>query len=267
MGRSHRIGLFLCNPMNDHGSPASVGGQLSLFEDEGVLPVHGWRVRTPPEMRAETPAGYRLDLSGDEPVYVLDADDAPLAAEDADDLFDEDTDVEVGDPDEHDDAVNDHSQRWSAPREWAPYCADTIALKGTIRKPASRLGALWICTGGGGRAIDRDERGTSVYRVVPRDAYRSPHPGLPLSYREHTALPNGHPFRSGYEGMLVTWQKKPHVLTDEHVVFGHPYIPKPDGHGYVPDPDWHPHDEDAVRSDRNPWRDDPHAWQPTRGLI
>jgi hypothetical protein len=67
--------------------------------------------------------------------------------------------------------------------------------------------------------------------------------------------------------MLVTWQKQPHVLTDEHMVFSHPYIPNPDGHGYLPDPDWHPHDEDAVRSERNPWRHDPHAWQPARRLI
>ncbi|NJD65712.1 MAG: hypothetical protein FIB00_10790 [Chloroflexi bacterium] len=254
--------------MNDHGPPASLGGQLSLFEDEGVLPAPDWRGKSGPEMRAETPAGYRLDLSGEEPVYVLDADRTPLPTEDGDELFDEDTAVAVGDndrPDEDDDAVND--ERWSAPREWAPYCADTIAMKGTIRKPASRLGALWICTGGSGRAIDRDKRGMSVYRVVPLDTYRGPHPGLPLTYREHTALPNDHPFRWGYEGMLVTWQKKPHVLTDEHLVFSHPYIPNPDGYGYVPDPDWHPHDEDAVRSERNPWRDHPQAWQPTRRLI
>jgi len=219
-------------------------------------------------MRAEVPQGYRLDLSGDEPLYVLDEEDALPPAEEGDEVLDEETGLEAGDGDglyEDDDA--DERQQWSAPREWAPYCADTIAMKGTIRKPASRLGALWVCTGGSGRATDRDERGMSVYRVVPLDTYRTPHPGLPLSYREHTSLPNHHRFRWGYEGMLVTWQKKPHVLTDEHMVFGHPYIPGPDGHGFVPDPDWHPRDEDAVRSDRNPWREDPDAWQPTRRLI
>ncbi|MCK6563617.1 MAG: hypothetical protein L6Q80_02575 [Dehalococcoidia bacterium] len=255
--------------MNDHGSRAGHGGQLSLFQNEGTLPVPGWRGRTPPEMRAQAPDGYRLDLSGDEPRYELDEHDAPLPAEEGDELFDEDSKLEGGDtddPDEDDRAVDD-THRWSAPREWAPYYADTISMKGTIRKPASRLGALWVCTGGSGRAIDRDERGMSVYRVVPLDAYRSPDPGLPLSYREHTALPNDHPFRWGYEGMLVTWQKKPHVLTDEHMVFGHPYIPNPQGHGFMPDPDWHPHDEDAVRSDRNPWREVRDAWQPTRRLI
>lgn len=254
--------------MDDYGPRAGVGGQLSLFQDGGTLPVPGWRGSTPPEMRAQAPDGYRLDLSGDEPLYVLDVDNARLAAEDGDELIDEDTDLESGDadsPDEDDDVSTD-LERYVA-REWAPYCADTIARTGTIRKPANRMGALWVCSGGGGRAIDRDARGMSVYRVVPVDAYRSPHPGLPLSYREHTALPNDHPFRWGYEGMLVTWQKKPHVLTDEHLVFSHPYIPNPDGHGYVPDPDWHPHDEDAVRSERNPWRDDPRAWQPIRRLI
>lgn len=256
-------------PQNDQSPRPSPGGQLSLFQEEGTLPVPGWRGRTPPEMRAQAPDGYRLELSGDEPLYLLDEDDPPLPAKDGDELLDEDADLEGGDTDgldEEDDAV-DESRRWSSPREWAPYCADTIALKGTIRKPAVRMGALWVCTGGSGRATDRDERGMSVYRVVPLDAYRGPHPGLPVSYREHTALPSDHPFRWGYEGMLVTWQKKPHVLTDEHMVFSHPYIPNPDGQGYVPDPDWHPHDEDAVRSDRNPWRGDPHAWQPTRRLI
>lgn len=248
--------------MNDHGPPASLGGQLSLFEDEGVLPAPDWRGKSGPEMRAETPAGYRLDLSGEEPVYVLDEHDPSPTGEDGGELFDEGTDAEVDEDD-----ANDDAQEWSAPREWAPYCADTIALKGTIRTPASRLGALWVCTGGSGRATDRDERGMSVYRVVPRDAYRSPHPDLPLPYREHTALPDDHPFRWGYEGMLVTWQKKPHVLTDEHLVFSHPYVRNPDGHGYLPDPGWHPREEDAVRSDRNPWREDPDAWQPTRRLI
>jgi hypothetical protein len=216
-------------------------------------------------MRADAPQGYRLDLSGDEPLYVLEEDDAPLPAEVGDELFDEDADLEGGDADCLD--GDDDAQGWSAPREWAPYCADTIAMKGTIRKPESRLGALWVCTGGSGRAIDRDKRRMSVYRVVPLDAYRGPHPGLPLSYGEHTAIPHDHPFRWGYEGMLVTWQKKPHVLTDEHMVFSHPYIPNPDGHGYLHDPDWQPHDEDAIRSDRNPWRGDPDAWQPTRRLI
>ena len=257
--------------MTNHPTPASLGGQISLFQDEGTLPVPGWRGKTPPEMRAEAPRGYRLDLSGDEPLYVLDDDQPPPAS---DERFDEDLEGEDGsgtgiDGDieaDGDDDVRPDLQRY-APREWAPYCADTIAMKGTIRKPASRLGALWVSTGGSGRAIDRDERGTSVYRVVPLDAYRAPHASLPLSYREHTALPHDHPFRWGYEGMLVTWQKEPHVLTDEHMVFSHPYVPNPDGHGYMPDPDWHPHDEDAVRSDRNPWRDDLHAWQPTRRLI
>jgi hypothetical protein len=255
--------------MNDDGSRAGPGGQLSLFQNEGTLPVPGWRGRTPPEMRADAPRAYRLDLSGDEPLYVLEEDDAPLPAEEGDELLDEDADLEGGDADglDEEDAAVDDTQQFCAAREWAPYCADTIAVKGTIRKPAVRMGTLWVCTGGSGRAIDRDSRGTSVYRVVPLDAYRGPHPGLPLSYREHTALPHDHPFRWGYEGMLVTWQKKPHVLTDEHMVFSHPYIPNPDGHGYLPDPDWQPHDEDAIRSDRNPWRGDPDAWQPTRRLI
>lgn len=254
--------------MNDHGPRASLGGQLSLFQDEGTLPVPGWQGRTPPEMRADAPEGYRLDLSGEEPLYVLDEDDAPPPADEAEENLDDTAEPEAGDTDapDEDDAVDD-TQQWSASREWAPYCADTIAMKGTIRKPANRLGALWVCTGGSGRTIDRDKRGMSVYRVVPLEAYRSPHPGLPLSYREHTALPHDHPFRWGYEGLLVTWQKKPHVLTDEHLVFSHPYIPNPDGTGYLPDPDWHPHDEDAIRSDRNPWGDDPDAWQPARRLI
>jgi len=252
--------------VNDQGSRAGPGGQLSFFQDEGTLPVPGWRGKTPPEMRADAPEGYRLDLSGDEALYVIE-EDAPLPTAEGDELSDEDTERESDETDSTDDDDASDVQHWAAPREWAPYCADTIALKGTVRKPADRLGALWVCTGGSGRAIDRDRRGTSVYRVVPLDAYRSPHPGLPLPYREHTALPHDHPFRWGHEGRLVTWQKKPHVLTDEHMVFGHPYIPNPDGHGFMPDPDWHPRDEDAVRSDRNPWREDPDAWQPTRRLI
>jgi hypothetical protein len=246
--------------VNDHGRNAGPGGQLPLFGGEGTGPGHGGRSTTSPEMKAGAPTDYRLDPSG-ESLCVLDEDDAPLPIGKGDEFEGGDWDS----PDEHD--ADSDTYQWSAPREWAPYCADTIAMKGTIRKPANRLGALWVCTGGGGRAIDRDVRGMSVYRVVPLDAYRSPHPGLPLSYREHTALPDDHPFRWGYEGMLVTWQKNPHVLTDEHLVFSHPYIPNPNGHGYVPDPDWCPRDEDAVRSDRNPWRDEPDAWQPTRRLI
>ncbi|MCA9830244.1 MAG: hypothetical protein KC495_07230 [Dehalococcoidia bacterium] len=249
--------------MNDRPPLASRGAQLSLFqEEEGTLPVPGWRGRTPPEMRADVPEGYRLDLSGEAPRFVRTDGNSEHAHELDDDA--ELLDDEAGVPDEDD---GDDSNGWSAPREWAPYCADTIAMKGTVRKPASRLGALWICTGGVGRATDRETRGISVYRVVPAEQYRSPHPDLPLSYREHHTLPDDHPFRYGYEGVLVSWQKQPHVLTDEHVVFGHPYIPHPEGHGYIPDPDWYPQDDDAVRSDRNPWRDDPDAWQPPRRLI
>ncbi|MCZ2109619.1 MAG: hypothetical protein LC118_08640 [Dehalococcoidia bacterium] len=247
--------------MNEQSPLAGRDAQLSLFQEEGTLPVPDWRGRTPPEMRADAPEGYRLDLSGEEPTYVIE-DEATLTAkvdEELDDdiaeLLDEDADV----------LDDDDSAGWSAPREWAPYCADTIGMTGKIRKPVHRLGALWISTGGW---VGRGEsRGMSVYRVVPAAEYRSPHPDLPLSYREHTALPDDHPFRYGYEGMLVTWQKKSQVLTDEHLVFGHPYVPHPQGHGYMPDPEWYPHDDDAVRSDRNPWRDDPVAWQPQRRLI
>jgi hypothetical protein len=218
--------------------------QLSLFATDTALPIPGWRGMTPPEMADATPDGYHLDLDGDEPVY--EADDQANHGADSDEA--------------------EADGRFSA-REWAPYCADTIALQGTIRKPASRLGARWVCTGSTGRAAASGERTAHVYRVVTLTEYVSPHPDLPLSYREHNALPADHPFRWGYEGMLVTWQRRPHVLTDEHAVFSHPYIPDPDGHGYRPDPDWYPHDDDAIRTDRNPWRDDPNAWQPARRLM
>ena len=222
--------------------------QLSLFGNEGVLPVPGWHARTPPEMADAAPAGYRLNLGGEEPAY-------------------EPVDGDGSSTDEETDESLSADQRRYAPREWAPYCADTIALKGTIRKPAARLSALWVCTGSSGRANDGGQRNARVYRLVPLADYVSPHPDLPLGYREHTALPAEHPFRWGYEGMLVSWQGKPHVITDEHAVFSHPYIPDPEGHGFLPDPDWHPQDEDAVRTDSNPWRDDPTAWQATRRLI
>ena len=218
--------------------------QLSLFANDTVLPIPGWRGMTPPEMADAAPDRYHLHLGGDEPVY--------------------ETDGSANHGPDSDEAEAD--ARFS-PREWAPYCADTIALQGTIRKPANRLGALWVCTGSTGRAAGSGERTAHVYRVVPLAEYASPHPDLPLSYREHNALPADHPFRWGYEGMLVTWQRKSHVLTDEHAVFSHPYIPDPDGHGYLPDPDWYPHDHDAIRTDRNPWRDDPNAWQPARRLM
>ncbi|NJD66856.1 MAG: hypothetical protein FIB00_16730 [Chloroflexi bacterium] len=249
--------------MNDRLPLAGRGAQMSLFQEDGALPVPGWPGRTPPEMRIDAPEGYRLDFSSEEPAYVIE-DEAALTAEVDDEL---DNDAELLDEDEEapDEDASDDSDGWSAPREWAPYCADTIGMTGKIRKPVHRLGALWISTGGW---VGRGEsRGMSVYRVVPAADYRSPHPDLPLSYREHSTLPDNHPFRYGYEGMLVTWQKKPHVLTDEHLVFSHPYVPHRQGRGYIPDPEWFPHDEDAVRSERNPWRDDPNAWQPRRRLI
>jgi len=214
--------------------------QLSLFASDTALPLPGWRAITPPDMADAAPDGYHLDLGGDEPVY------------------------EANERANNDEAEAD--ARFS-PREWAPYCADTIALQGTIRKPVSRLGALWVCTGSTGRAAASGKRTAHVYRVVPLADYISPHPDLPLSYREHNALDSDHPFRWGYEGMLVTWQRKPHVLTDENAVFSHPYIPDPGGHGYLPDPDWYPTDNDATRTERNPWRDDPNAWQPARRLM
>ncbi|HMS73061.1 MAG TPA: hypothetical protein PKB03_08500 [Baekduia sp.] len=269
VGRSFAIGPFLPSPMNDHGPRVGLGGQLSLFQHAGTLPVSGWRGKTPPELRADAPAGYRLDLSGDEPLYVLDDEERPIPPEGGDELFDEDTEPKAGDtdgPDEDDDAVDDN-QQWSAPREWAPYCADTIAMKGTIRKPASRLGALWVCTGGSGRAVDRDVRGTSVYRVVPLDAYCGPHPDLPLSNREHNALPDEHPCRWGTRGCSSPGRTRRTCSQTSTWSSATRTSPNPDGHGYLPDPDWHPHDEDAVRSERNPWRHDPHAWQPTRRLI
>lgn len=276
-GASEPVGAYLAL-MNDRTLRANHDGQLSLFQEEGTLPVPDWRGRTPPEMRSDAPEGYRLDLSGEEPLYV-DDDGASPCTSDPDHEFDEDDASFAGDDDggvdeyEGDDVGSldeedeDDGEGWSAPREWAPYCGDTIGMSGTIRRPASRLGALWISAGGGGRAIDRDERNTNVFRVVPLAEYRSPHPDLPLHYREHFALPEDHPFRYGYEGVIVTWQKKPHVLTDEHMVFRHPYVPHPQGRGHIPDPEWFPNDEDAVRSDRNPWRDDPGAWQPIRRLL
>ncbi len=221
--------------------------QLSLFANDAALRIAGWRGMTPPEMADAAPDGYHLDLDGDEPVYEADE------PSECDSDFDEDG--------------GEADTRFSSPREWAPYCADTIALQGTIRKPASRLGALWVSTGSTGRASASGERTAHVYRVVPLADYVSPHPDLPLSYREHNALASDHPFRWGYEGMLVTRQRKPHVLTDEHAVFSHPYVPDPRGHGYLPDPDWYPNDNDAIRTERNPWRDDPNAWRPARRLM
>lgn len=249
--------------MTDHVQPASPAGQLALFQEEGTQPVPGWRGRTPPEMQADAPEGYRLDLSGEEPLFVVDDANSPCTGGPDDECDDDDAFTDEG----VDGYEGDEVEGWFAPREWAPYCADTIGMKGTIRRPTSRLGALWICTGGVRSALDRDKRGLSVYRIVPLNEYRSPHPDLPLPYRKHTALPDDHPFRYGYEGMLVTWQKKAHVLTDEHLVFGHPFVPQPKGHGYIPDPEWFPQDEDAIRSERNLWRDDPNAWQPRRRLI
>lgn len=253
--------------MNDRTLRASHDGQLSLFQEEGTLPVPDWRGRTSPEMRSDAPEGYRLDLSGNEPLYVADDDHSTIGHETEEEYDDESGALPADDVGSLDEEDEDDGEGWSAPREWAPYCGDTIGMTGTIRRPANRLGALWISTGGGGRAIDRDERNTNVFRVVPLAEYRSPHPDLPLHYREHFALPEDHPFRYGYEGVIVTWQKKPHVLTDEHMVFRHPYVPHPHGRGYIPDPEWFPNDEDAVRSDRNPWRDDPGAWQPIRRLL
>lgn len=104
--------------MTNHLTPASLDGQLSLFQDEGALPIPSWRGKTPPEMRADAPEGYRLDLSGEEPLYVLDEHDAPLPAEEGDEPFDDDAEPEADDtdgPNEDDDAVDD-TQQWSAPR-------------------------------------------------------------------------------------------------------------------------------------------------------
>ncbi|MGE5595534.1 MAG: hypothetical protein ACM3S1_05805, partial [Hyphomicrobiales bacterium] len=133
--------------------------QLSLFANDAALPIPGWRGMTPPEMADAAPDGYHLDLGSDEPVYKTDepADCAPDCGEDG-------GEADVG----------------FSPREWASYCADTIALQGTIRKPVSRLGALWVCTGSTGRASDRGERTAHVYRIVPLAEYVSPHPDLPL---------------------------------------------------------------------------------------
>lgn len=102
--------------------------------------------------------------------------------------------------------------------EWAPYCADTIADKGhTIRTPSERLGALWVSGGGGG--------GTAhVYRVVPREQYQPPAPDLPMTYEEH--IKSRYRYQ-GYEGVIVTWKKREHVLTDEHTVSTHPYVADP----------------------------------------
>lgn len=183
--------------MTDQTPRVSHDGQLSLFQEQGTLPVPDWRGRTPPEMRSDAPEGYRLDLTGKEPLYVL-GDGQSAFADEGEEEYDD-----VGSLDEAEDDEDD-GEGWSAPREWAPYCGDTIGMSGTIRRPASRLGALWISTGGGGRAIDRDERNTTVLRVVPLAEYQSPHPDLPLPCREHFALPDDHPFRYGYEGVIVT---------------------------------------------------------------
>lgn len=141
--------------------------QLSLFANETALPIPGWRGMTPPEMSEAAPDGYHLHLGGEEPVYEVD---------------------EPAECDSDFDEQGDGAEARFSPREWAPYCADTIALQSTIRKPASRLGALWVCTGSTGRAASSGERTAHVYRVVPLAEYLSPHPDLPLSYREHNTL-------------------------------------------------------------------------------
>jgi hypothetical protein len=218
--------------------------QLSLFANETALPIPGWRGMTPPEMADAAPDGYHLDLDGDEPVYEADG----LANNGAD----------------SDEAEADARFR---PREWAPYCADTIALQGSIRKPASRLGALWVCTGSTGRAAASGERTAHVYRVVPLAEYVSPHLRLTAVLSRAQRPPRGPPVSLGLRRHARALAAQTHVLTDEHAVFSHPYIPDPGGHGYLPDPNWYPHDEDAIRTDRNPWREYPNAWQPARRLM
>lgn len=137
-------------------------------------------------------------------------------------------------------------------REWAPYAAQHIAEHGTIPRPAERRGARWVLCGGftGGPHV-RTVRSELVYRVVPLAEYQSPDPRLPLPYQRHCHLPDTHPYRYGYEGMIVTHGGAQFVLTDEHATFGHPYIANPAG-GFRPDPDWTPKDEDAVRTERSP---------------
>ncbi len=130
----------------------SMSHQLSLFANDSALPIAGWRGMTPPEMADAAPDGYHLDLDGDEPVY--EADEPTECGPDRDE-GDAEADVRF------------------SPREWAPYCADTIALQGTIRKPASRLGAPWVCTGSTGRAAGSGERTAHVYCVVPLADYVS----------------------------------------------------------------------------------------------
>lgn len=58
------------------------------------------------------------------------------------------------------------SEEW-VKREWAPYCADTIALTRTIRRPVSRMGSLWVQVGGSGIPGERTLKAYRVDRKCP----------------------------------------------------------------------------------------------------
>ncbi len=96
----------------------------------------------------------------------------------------------------------------------ASYCADRIAMTGSIRKPFRWQGSDWVCVG------------TSFRHGVPSaEAYRLVHPqrfkGDPTSYREKTrdadaarADPSGF-----YHGMTVTHAGQTMVLCGPPAIF------------------------------------------------
>lgn len=102
-------------------------------------------------------------------------------------------------------------------------------MEGQIIRPVEYQGHLWISVGTAfGKHSQAKYQSEKIYRVVRRSDYIPPHPDLPLSYKEHTSLPEDHPFRWGYEGMIVKWDKGEYVLTDEHFIPHQPWEINPD---------------------------------------
>lgn len=107
--------------------------------------------------------------------------------------------------------------------QFAPYAADKI-IDGKIVRPREYKGHLWISTGNHAKHSS-GLSASSIYRIIPFEEYKSPMPELPIEYKNHTGLPDDHPARYTYEGMITALQGKRVVLTDEHTFPDHPWGP------------------------------------------
>jgi hypothetical protein len=132
----------------------------------------------------------------------------------------------MADPREH--IVNPSRLSWASENDtrgrntgngdiYSSYSADTLAERGTIRKPFQWQGSLWVtvCMSGPG-----DSQRATAYRLIPKQLFQ----GTPATYAEKFGSPKRAQAARGdamgaYHGMLVKHGRETFILCGPATTF------------------------------------------------